>query len=155
MAGPPRTVPPPASTASRTGGAFSRPEARGHTRDAMIADEIRFGQASEAQLALAAEVCYRVYKDSPLRRAFLSPDMVLRRWRWVIEGNPTGSPFGVPAWVATRGDYVVGHFGLIPATAVVDGRAVPVAWGRDFFVAPSAQGAGVGPRLVGAALAAV
>ena len=121
----------------------------------MIADEIRFGQASEAQLALAAEVCYRVYKESALRRAFLSPEMVLQRWRWVIDGNPTRSPFGVPAWVATLGDDVVGHFGLIPATAVVDGRAVPVAWGRDFFVAPSAQGAGVGPRLVGAAVAAV
>lgn len=112
---------------------------------------IRFSQASPQQIVQAAELSYRIYKDTAIRRAFLSPDMVLRRWQWILDGNPTQSPFGLPAWVATREGEVVGHFGLIPATAVVDGRPVNVAWGRDFFVDASVRGMGVGSRLVGTA----
>lgn len=120
----------------------------------MTEGEFTFSQASPEQVALAAELSYRTYKDTPIGRAFLSPDMVLRRWRWILDGDPTPSPFGLPAWVATRGRDVVGHFGLIPATALVDGRQVDVAWGRDFFVDASVRGQGVGSRLVETAVRA-
>lgn len=126
----------------------------GQTRHIKSDRAIRFVQASDKQVAEAADLCFRVYKDGPLAGAFRSPEMVLQRWRWIIDRNPVASPFGRPAWVALRGDEVVAHFGLIPATVVMGGNAAPVAWGRDFFVDARMRGAGIGPRLVGAAVRA-
>lgn len=117
-------------------------------------EEIRFAQARPEHLPIAAKLCHRIYRGTAIDRAFASPEAILRRWRWIIEGNPTASRLALPVWVALSGQKVVGHFGAIPALADVSGRPTPVAWGRDFFVDASVRGAGVGSGLVETAVRA-
>ena len=113
-----------------------------------INDEIEVSQASPEQVVVAARLAHEVYRDTAIGAAFRTPEAVLHRWRWIMDGNPVGSRTPAPAWVATRSGAIVGHFALIPVVVAAGRREFAAAWGRDFFVVRSARGGGVGPRLV-------
>lgn len=90
----------------------------------------------------------RAYADQPVAAAFQDDNLLRRRWRWLNEEYPLRRNGELPAWVCLRKGEIVGHFGTLPAVAVVQGWDIPICWARDLIVAPEARQHGVGPFLV-------
>lgn len=88
------------------------------------------------------------YRDQPAAGAFAVDEQARRRMRWITDRNPVAFDDGRPAWLCLKDGRIVGHIGAMAADAVVDGRVVPICWGRDLIVAPEARRLGAGPLLV-------
>lgn len=90
----------------------------------------------------------RAYADQPLATSYQDDQTIERRWRWLYASNPIPLDGGVPAWICRRKGWIIGHVGVLPAVAVVRGRAISIGWIRDLVVAPEARSLGVGALLV-------
>ncbi len=101
-----------------------------------------------SQLEALCAFFQRAYADQPVAAAFQDAARIRQRWRWVNEQNPVPLDGHVPAWVCLNDGEIIGHFAALPVTAVVQGQAVPICWGRDLIVAPAFRRHGIGPLLI-------
>lgn len=65
--------------------------------------------------------------------------------RWFLAGAPDG---GLESLVAVCDGAVVAHYGGLPCTLELHGRAVPMVWGVSAYTLPEWRGRGLGQRLV-------
>lgn len=90
----------------------------------------------------------KAYADQPIAAAFQDQELIVRRWRWFNEATPVPFDGGMPAWICRKGNEIIGHFGVLPAVAVVRGEVVSICWGCELIVAPEARQLGVAPLLI-------
>jgi GNAT superfamily N-acetyltransferase len=117
----------------------------------VTADSIRIERLDRARREELFRFFQRAYESGSaiLSAANADRSRIAARWEWLNERYPVTLDDDRWAWVALRGDEIIGHIAALPVTAVArGGQEVPFVWARDLIVDPEARGLGAASRLV-------